>query len=435
MTVPMMWGILAVIGKSVADTFFVARLGTDPLSAIAFTFPVSLTVGSLAIGLGAGAASVVARAIGQGDEHLVRRRATDALILGFLMVLVTAVAGIMTIEPLFRLLGAEGQVLELIKGFMRIGYLGLPLLVVPMVGNSLIRAVGDGKIPGLIMMGSAAVNITLDPILIFGLLGAPELGMVGAAWASVIGNGLTLLASLAVLHFRERMLEGGFPGLSTLWQSWRAVLHVGLPAAAANMINPIGVGFVTRMLSEHGKEAVAAFGVATRVEAVAVVGLFALSATIGPIVGQNWGARQGDRVRLAIVRSYQYCLKYGLVMAAVVALLATVIVDWFSDSPTVRELSLAYLWIVPVTLFGYGINITGAAALNAVGKPLVATFLTFARMGLVYIPLAGYLGGIYGPAGVFVAAGIANLVAAWMTWWLTRQVLMSVALKWQPQGP
>ena len=420
MTVPMTWGILAVISKSLVDTFFVAQLGIEALTAISFTFPVSMTVTSLAIGMGAGAASVVSRVIGQGDQDCVRRRATDALVLSVLLVLLVALLGLLSLRPLFTLLGATGPTLDLVEAFMRIWYMGIPFLVVPMVGNSLIRAAGDGRIPGLIMVLAAVINLLLDPILIFGLLGAPELGIAGAAWATVIANALTLVASLAVLHYRERLLEGGIPELKEVARSWIAVLHVGIPASAANMINPIGLAIITRLLSQMSDEAVAAFGLVTRIEAVAVVGLFALSATIGPIVGQNWGAGLFDRVRLALRRAFGYCLRYGLIMAFLVAMPAPFLGQFFSDSPTVIDLTRIYLWLVPITLMGYGINITGAAAFNAVGQPFVATGLTFGRMGLMYIPAAIVLGHYYGVIGVFLATAIANLGAAGITILMTR---------------
>jgi putative MATE family efflux protein len=420
MTVPMTWGILAIISKSLVDTFFVAQLGIDALTAISFTFPVSMTVTSLAIGMGAGAASVVSRVIGQGDQHLVRRRATDALVLSVVLVVVVALLGLLSLRPMFSLLGATGPILDLVESFMRVWYVGIPFLVVPMVGNSLIRAAGDGRIPGLIMVLAAFINLVLDPILIFGLLGAPALGIAGAAWATVIANAVTLIASLAVLHFRERLLDGGLPEWKEVAQSWAAILHVGIPASAANMINPIGLAFITRLLAQKSDEAVAAFGLVTRIEAVAVVGLFALSATIGPIVGQNWGAGQVERVHLALRRVFSYCLSYGLAVAVLVAILAPFLGQLFSDSPSVIDLTRIYLWVVPITLMGYGINITGAAAFNALGRPLIATGLTFGRMGLIYIPAAILLGHSYGVIGVFVAAAIANLGAAGITLLMSR---------------
>ncbi|MDJ0657163.1 MAG: MATE family efflux transporter [Xanthomonadales bacterium] len=419
MTLPMIVGILALISNSIVDTYFVSTLGTDALSALSFTFPVIMVVASLSIGLGAGASSVVSRTIGRGDREAVKRRSTDALILSVLAVTLLVIVGRLTIRPLFSLLGAEGAVLDLIVEYMTIWYYGMPMLVLPMVGGSLMRAAGDARIPGMLMVAGAIINIVLDPILIFGLLGAPRLEVAGAALATVIANGVGAVAALAVLHFRERMLTLHLASWQDMMQSFSKVLHVGLPAAAANMINPLGIGLLTAMLAAFGKESVAGFGVATRIEALANVGLLALSASIGPVIGQNWGARKVDRVYRTLKRAYQFCLVYGLVLAALVALSATLLTGIFTDSETVARVARQYLWIVPVTAFGFGINIAGAAALNAAARPMISTGLTVARMFIVAIPVAYVMSRSFGQVGIFIGVAAANLCAAGLTIWAT----------------
>lgn len=422
----MIWGILAVIGNTVIDTFFLSRLGTTPLSAISFAFPVIMVVHSLSIGLGAGAASVVARAIGRGDQHVVKRRSTDALILSVLLVALVAAIGLATIGPVFAALGASDATLRRIDEYMSIWYYGMPFLVVPMVGNSLIRAAGDARIPGLLMVLAAVINVILDPLLIFGLLGFPRMEMQGAALATVIANGVMMVLALVVMQFRERMIDWQLPALAELWQSWKAILHVGLPAAAANMVNPAGVTAITALLARHSESAVAAFGLASRIEAVTVVALFALSATIGPIVGQNFGAGLGDRVQLALKRAYQLALLWGGCAAVLLAVAAPWLLPVFSDDPQIIALGRIYLWVVPVTFFGYGINITAAAALNAIGRPLHATSLTLLRMLLIYLPLALLLGNWLGVPGIFAAAALANLLSGLGSWLVTRRIRVPV---------
>ncbi|MEM9529645.1 MAG: MATE family efflux transporter [Pseudomonadota bacterium] len=432
LTWPMTFGILAMLSTSVVDTYFVATLGTDALSALSFSFPVFMTIAGLSIGLGAGATSVVSRSIGRGDERLIKRRCTDALILGFMLVSLLAAAGYIWVRPLFAILGAEGNVLDLVVAYMQILFVGMPLLVIPMTGNSLIRAAGDARVPGMIMVSGAALNATLDPILIFGWLGAPALGIQGAALATVIANGITLVVALGVLHFREHMIDLNKPKFEEVIDSFKKILHIGLPASAANMINPIGIGILTALLAQTGKESVAAFGVATRIESIAYVGLLALSASIGPVIGQNWGAGLGRRVKLALTRSFQFCLVYGLALAAGLAAVSFVLPELFTDNPDIARLSRHYLWIVPITAFGFGINIAAAGALNAAGWPLVSAALTFTRMFLVAVPFALLFTPSWGPYGVFGAIGAANLVAAAVSAWAAYRVAHRHAPQQQP---
>jgi Na+-driven multidrug efflux pump len=133
LTVPMVGGIFAITTFNLVDTFFVAQLGTDELAAMGFIFPVVMFVQSIALGLGIGTASVVSRAIGEGDHRKVRRLTTDSLILAVLLVVVFVTVGLLTINPLFTLMGATPEILPLIREYMTIWYVGMIFVTVPMV--------------------------------------------------------------------------------------------------------------------------------------------------------------------------------------------------------------------------------------------------------------------------------------------------------------
>jgi len=167
LAVPMMWGLLAIMAFNLVDTIFIAQLGTTPLAAISFTFPVVMVGTNLAIGLGIGTSSVVARAIGEHDHQKIQNLSTSSLILSVCIVSIFVAAGLLTIDPLFKALGAGADTLPLIGKYMRVWYVGMVFLVVPLVGNYIIRATGDMLWPGIIMTCSSILNLILDPILIF----------------------------------------------------------------------------------------------------------------------------------------------------------------------------------------------------------------------------------------------------------------------------
>ena len=266
LTLPMVWGIFALITFNLVDTYFVGQLGTAQLAAMSFTFPVVMTLGNLAFGLGIGTSSVIARAIGEGDMRRVQRFTTNSLTLALTAVVLFVAVGLFTIEPLFRALGAGPEVMPYIHEYMRIWYFGMVFLVVPMVGNSAIRAAGNTLTPSIIMTLSAGTNILLDPLLITGAWGFPRLELQGAALATVIARAIALVASLLILRFQEKLLSSQIPDLKeTLW-CWRDILTVGLPAAAASMISPISVGVITSFLAVYGASTVAGFGIASRLE-------------------------------------------------------------------------------------------------------------------------------------------------------------------------
>ena len=421
LTLPMVWGVFAIIAFNLVDTYFVGQLGTAQLAAMSFTFPVVMTLGSLAMGLGIGASSVIARAIGEGDMSRVQRFTTNSLTLALTAVIIFVTLGLLTIDPLFQALGAGSEVMPFVKDYMRIWYFGMVFLVVPMVGNSAIRAAGNTLTPSIIMTLSAGINIVLDPLLINGMLGFPRLELQGAALATVIARGTTLVAALLVLRFKENLLSMHVPDLEETLFCWRDILTVGLPAAASSMITPISIGVITSFLAIHGAAAVAGFGVASRIESFALIAVMALSVSIGPFVGQNWGAHQFGRVRLALNQSFLFCIGSGLLLAIALGLGARSLSAIFNQDPAVIAVSAQYLWLVPISYGAAGIIQVANAAFNAMGKPIPSIVVTVARMFVFYIPLA-YIGSrLAGPTGIFVAALVSNVTVGLSTYWWSRR--------------
>ncbi|MBE9117188.1 MATE family efflux transporter [Lusitaniella coriacea LEGE 07157] len=410
LTVPMIWGVFAIIAFNLADTYFVGQLGTQPLAAMSFTFPVVSALGSLAMGLGVGASSIIARAIGEGDRARVQRLTTDSLTLALLIVGAFILVGVNTIDPLFTALGADSQTLPLVRDYMQIWYLGIIFLVVPMVGTSAMRAAGNTTVPSAIMTIAAAINITLDPLFILGWGGFPRLELQGAAIATVLSRATTFVAALLFLHFRERMLCFNLPPFKVVLKSWRQILHVGLPAAGTSLVTPISIGFITSLMASYGAVAVAGFGIASRVEAFSLIVLLALSSIIGPFVGQNWGAQKYDRVYRALNLSFIFCVVWGIFVAVVLLVAAPGLAAQFDDNPEVVAIAVNYLWVVPFSYGAAGIILIASSTFNALGKPLPSVIMTLSRMFGLYIPLA-YIGSwLFGVRGVFWAAGLANLI-------------------------
>ena len=340
---PMVIGLFSVIAFNLTDTYFVSQLGTRQLAAMSFTFPVISVMFGIAMGLGTGTISVVSRAIGAGEQARVRRISSDSLTLSFLTVLIAAGVGMATIDPLFRALGATDDVLPLIHEYMMIWYPGMVFLVVPMVANASIRAAGDTRLPALIMTGGTLINFVLDPLLIFGLLGFPRWELKGAAVATVIGRFLILVASLAILHFRKRMLDFSSPGLRDVLESWRQVASLAIAATATNIVPSIAAAFVTRLVAEFGEGAVAAWGAGSRVTHFVLIPVYALGSGLVPFVGQNWGAARYDRVRQGRRYAYRFAFVWGAAMVAVLHFGAEMVAGIFSEDAAVVGLIVEYL--------------------------------------------------------------------------------------------
>lgn len=427
LTAPMILGSAAVMAFNVADTFFLGRYGADELAAITLTFPVVMAIANVAIGLGVGCASVVSRAIGAGDRHAVRRLTTDSLLLAVPIVALISTVGFFTIDPVFRAIGASPDMLPLVREYMQVWYLGMVFVVVPMVGNSAIRATGDMLIPGLIMVTAFCVNLALDPLLIFGIGPFPELGLKGAAVATVFARATTLTLSLCVLHFRERLLVSAIVPLRVIADSWRSVLRVSVPAATARLVVPVSMGVVTRIVASHGPEPVAAFGVATRVEFFVMTTILALSTVVGPFVGQNWGAGKPDRVGTALRLSNQFAVVWGAAAFVVLFAAAAPIAACFSRNQNIIDLTTGYLRMVPAGLGLSGVLMICVTAITVLNRPLHATALVTVRAFGVCIPLALVGSRMFGPMGVFGAVLCANVVGGIGALFLLRRTVSVIS--------
>jgi len=423
MTGQMMLGILAMVAFNLVDSFYVGQLGKVELAAISFTFPVVTVFGGLALGLGAGASAVISRAIGQGDRQRVRRLTSDALLLALLIVCLLLAVSLATVEPLFRAMGVSEALLPLVKRYMLIWYAGVPFVVIPMVGNSAIRATGDARTPALIMLTAVGVNLVMDPVLIFGLGPFPRMELAGAALTTVLARATALTVSLWVLVRREKMVTARFEGLRATLASFRSILHIGLPDAGTRIILPVGAGLVTRLVAGFGPEAVAAFGVATRVDIFALAVFMALASMLGPFVGQNLGAGLRQRVLRGVASSQKFALLWGLLMLLLLAALARPLGGLFNDDPQVIDNIVRYLRIVP---FGYGLTgvlMLSNTSLNVLRKPLYAAFLTLLQMFGLYIPLAWLGASWLGLTGIFLAALAANASTGVLAWAVLRREL------------
>lgn len=422
MTGPMIIGILALILFQVVDTYFIGLLGTRQLAAISFTFPVTFTITSLAIGLGIGTSVLLAQVIGQGETDKARRITTDSLLLSTLLVIALAVLGILSLEPLFRLLGATDNTLPYIRDYMLIWYGAVGLLAVPMVGNAAIRATGDTKWPSLLMLGSGLINAIFDPLLIFGIGPFPELGVQGAAISSAISWFAGLLGALYLLRVREGLLLFHLPQWAELKTFWGALLKISLPISGANMLTPIAAAILTALVARFGEDAVAAFGAGTRIEALCMVVIFALTSALSPYMAQNLGAGKCDRARESLRISMRFTLIFQLSIYALGALLAPWLAGLFSQDPDVIAMIQQYIYIVLLGSVFYCLIIVVNTAFNSAKQSNKTLKLTLIRVFACLAPCAWLGGQFYGYMGLLVGAVIGNAIASVIAWRMLRKV-------------
>lgn len=428
-TIPMIFGSLGAIVFNLADTYFVGQLGKNELAAMSFTFPVVMIIMSVALGIGIGASVTISRAIGEGNQQKVQRLTTDSLTLALLVVIAFVITGMLTINPLFRFLGATDEILPLIREYMIIWYPGMIALVIPMVGNNIIRATGDTKTPSMVMLVAAVVNVILDPFLIFGLGPFPRLELAGAAIATVCARTTTLCVAIWVLYYRDRLISFVVPKFQEILESWKQILFIGLPMVGTNILTPLGIGMVTKLVAYYGPVAVAAFGVSTRIEAFALMVFMALGSALSPFIGQNLGAKKFDRVALSVKYSQQFTLGWGLLMYLILAISGKYIASVFSSDPKIIHTVMIYFWIIPASYGMQGVLRVVSTVLTVLKKPIHASILMLIHTFVILVPLA-YLGSrLFELKGIFGAVVVAYFIAATIGYFVQRKYLVEGKLQ------
>lgn len=410
MTTPMIYGMLMMFTFSMVDTLFISFLGTDPLTAISFTFPVAFTVMSMAIGLGIGASAVVAKYLGRGEIERAREAATVINYISLTMASLMVALCWIFLDEIFRLLRASDEMLVLIREFMVVWLPGSLLIVCMMTGNAILRAGGNTKTPSILMAFAGFSNAVLDPLLIFGLGPFPALGLQGAAWATVISWGLVFAYLYHLLIFKQEMISKKLPSAEVMATSGREMLRIGIPAAGANMMTPIAAGVMTAIAAGFGNSAVAALGVGGRIEPIATLLVLAMSTSLPPLISQNYGAGHVDRVAEAYRLAIRFVLVWQLLIYGVLVLAAPLIAEVFSDDPEVISTIRLFLWILPLGYGMQGVIILTNSSLNALHQPMSALWLSIARFFVFYVPLA-WMGSVYfGLWGFFIGAVAGNLI-------------------------
>ncbi|NLB34676.1 MAG: MATE family efflux transporter [Elusimicrobia bacterium] len=408
---PTIIGMLGMVVFNLTDTFFLGRLGPNQLTALSFTFPVIMVVQSFAHGIGMGSSVLTARAFGAQNNRLLKRITTDSLVLGFIITLITSSIGLLTIEPLFTALGAEGEILSYIKDYMSIWYLGVIMVVIPMIGNHTIRAIGDTKTPGLIMALSASINIILDPLLIFGIGPFPRLEVKGAAIATVFARSITALVAIYVLRKREGLISFKNTRIKEIIDSWKQIIYIGLPNSLTRMAPPLVQGVIVRLLAGFGPYAVAGFGIGTRIEIFALSPIMALSSVFGPFMGQNLGAKKYGRMKSADQISKQYSFIAGFSSAAILFLAAPTVAKIFSKNTEIINSAVLYMRIVPISYGLWGIFQLGTVFLNVMKKPFIAAGWTMTQFFILVLPFAFLGAHLAGEKGILIALSISYILS------------------------
>ncbi|MEM9851164.1 MAG: MATE family efflux transporter [Pseudomonadota bacterium] len=422
-------GLLAIFLVDLVDMVFIAMLGQPELAAaVGYAATLQFFVTSASIGLAITAGALVARSLGVGDEPTARRYATHVLIVAFGLIVTLVAVVLWFVTPLVTVLGARGETLGLTVIFLTITLPAAPMMTMGMIGGAILRSHGDARRSTVATVSGGAVNAVLDPIFIFGL----DMGLAGAAWASAISRAVLM----AVAFWPLITTYGGFGRVRAraFLADMRAIVAIAAPAMLANSATPVGNAYVIATAAGFGEAAVAGMAVIGRVVPVAFAVVFALSGAVGPILGQNFGARRIDRVRDAYRDALIFVGVYTVLIVGLLWTLRWPLAGLFELDGLARDLLFLFAGPLSLLWFFNGVIFVGNAAFNNLAHPFYATWINWGRNTIGIFPFVWLGGQLFGAKGVLVGQLTGGVLAALVSLWLVERV-MKEAAGGPPSGP
>ena len=384
----MLIGTIALSLYNVVDTYFVGKLGTGPLAAMGFTLPVVMLCGCIFRGIFAGIMTISGQAIGAQDKQKAQETVRSGFYLAVLLSFLLAVIGKCYSPLVFHKLGASGETLEMVCGYMDIWFLGCVTGMVGVLGGDILIVVGDTKMASLAILSGTMTNVVLDYGLIFGNLGLPKMGIRGAALATIISQALCAILPWVLISNKYGLMRWRpLPPAATL-RYWKQEIVFGVPVMLGSIILPIGQTVVTRIAAHFGDVAVAAMGAVNRLETLAFMIPMSVGFGLTAMTAQNFGAKAYDRLKQIYKTANLFAGLYLLLIAIVITLIADPLAHQFSNDPAVCDLMRKGLYIIS---WGFGlleIHRYSGFFLTGCGKPLGGALLNIFRIVVLTIPLA-----------------------------------------------
>jgi putative MATE family efflux protein len=423
LAVPMVLELVLESTFAVVDIFFVAKLGASAVATVGLTETMLFLLYSVGMGLAMAVTAVVARRIGEGKREEAAVTAVQAIWIAILASLPFAVAGIVFAQDLRRLMGADAWTLTNGYRYMQWALGGNVVIMLLFTINAIFRGAGDASAAMRVLWVANALNIVLDPILIFGFGPVPALGVEGAAIATTIGRGAGVLMQLWILfrggqHLRVLRSQLVWNG-AILWN----IVRTSLGGVGQMIVAMTSWIFLMRILAEIGSQAVAGATIAIRIMMFTMMPAWGMSNAAATLVGQNLGAQQPARAEASVWRIGAYNMAYLLVVAVLFFALPRELMGIFTADREVIAIGAEWLRILSYSLFVYGWWMVSVQAFNGAGDTATPTWINVVFFWLIQIPLSWWLATGLGwqQSGVFWGVFVSETSVGLFTLWLFKR--------------
>ncbi|ELZ16822.1 MATE efflux family protein [Haloterrigena salina JCM 13891] len=394
------------------DTFWLGQYSTDALAAISFAFPMVFLLISVGMGLSVAGSVLVAQHIGADEESEAEYAASQTVALSLLGATLIGVVGYGFVRELLGLLGASRDVLPLATDYMQVISLGMPFMFGFFVFIALMRGYGDTITPMLVMFGSVLLNVVIDPFLIFGWGPFPELGIQGAAIATVFSRGLALAVGLAIMFRGARGVKIRLGQMRPDLSYARKLVGIGVPASVEGMGRALSINLLLVIVAFFPDTVVAAYGVGTRVFSVIFLPAVAVARGVETMTGQNVGAGKPDRAADAANFAARVMFVVLGALGVVAWLGARPIIAVFTTDPEVVDIGVTFLRYVAPSFGFIGVMRAYNGSFRGTGKTLTAAAIVLVIYAGIRLPTAYGLSRAIGYEGIWIAFAVSNVVGA-----------------------
>lgn len=382
---PMLIGNVFQQMYNIVDSIIVGRfLGDKALAAVGASFPILFMITALVVGIGIGAGVVISQYFGAKKYDEVRKASNTILI--FLMVSGTIITfiGIVSSKFIFRLLFLPEELMDQAIAYLNVYMAGMVVLFGYNAISSILRGIGDSKTPLYFLIVATFLNIILDLVFVVVL----KWGISGAAWATVISQGVAFVIAIIYLQQQNHLLRISFHDLTFDWAIFRQSVKIGLPTGIQQTLVALGGMALMGIVNTFGTAVIAAYSAASRVDSLAVIPTMSIGGALSGFVGQNVGANKLERVKKGLKASLRMAVMYCIVISAVMVLWGDKIMTLFTTSDDVVKIGHQYLMVVGLFYSVFAVLFSINGLLRGAGAALIPMYITLLSLWLVRVPLA-----------------------------------------------
>ena len=388
MAVPMMISMLVQALYNIVDSIFVSRICEDALTAVSMAFPLQNIIISIAVGFGVGINALLSRALGQKNAERVNQVAVNGLLLALLSYLLVLVAGLVGIRAYMRAQTDIESIVEYGITYLNICVLCSFGVFCEITFERFLQATGRTIYSMVTQLVGAITNIILDPILIFGLLGFPKMGIAGAAWATVIGQCLGAVVAVILNHCKNQEIHLRLRHIRPSGKLMGEITAISIPSIIMSCISSLTCFVMNMILIAYSSTAVAVFGVYFKLQSFVFMPVFGLNNGMVPIIAYNYGAQKPERIHKTIRLGMVYAVAIMVVGLLVFQLIPKELLRMFDASDAMLEIGAPALRIMSLAFVFAGIGIVSGSSCQAFGYSVYSMLISIARQIVVLIPAA-----------------------------------------------